>query len=108
MDAALHILCSQAALFVNEQSRICCLFTFHNALSFGDAFFMEKKKLKSPEAFRQAQNSEETFCLDVLLAESNRVIEIIDVNLYHRVSMPGCLQVFGEKNNIQLNPNLLV
>lgn len=44
MNAALHILCSQAALFVNEQSRICCLFTFHNALSFGDAFFMEKKK----------------------------------------------------------------
>lgn len=85
------------------------MFTFHNALSFGDAFFMEKKKkLKAPEAFRQTQNSKETFCLDFLLAESNTVIEIIDVNLYHRVSMPGCLQVFGEKNNIQLNPNLLV
>lgn len=28
----------------NGQRGICCLFTFHSALSFGDAFYMEKKK----------------------------------------------------------------
>lgn len=66
--------------------------------------------MKTPEALDRLKAPKKPFYLDVLLAELNRLIEIIDINSYHRVvpGMPGCLQAFGEKHKIQLNLNSLV
>lgn len=53
---------SQHCLLMNKAgSAVCSLFTIFYHL--GMHFSWRKKKLKAPEAFRQAQNSKETFLL---------------------------------------------
>lgn len=88
---------SPCCLLMNKAESVCCSL-FAMLYYLGTCFSWRKNCWMHLRHLDRLRTPNKPFCLYALLAESNRMIEIIDVNLCHGVSIAGCLQVFEDKN----------